>query len=122
MTKPHLGSRGAGRQRGYTKISAPRGVDRRRGHGDGRHHRTVRSAAFFTKFCQRTWDVKGYPFLCSWTRPNVSKPAPGRSNVLNRPNRPEFDVLRSQTVLNRPLWLFPCENERNSKYCEIRPF
>ena len=33
--------------------------------------------------------------LCSWTRPNVSKPARNQT-VLNRP------VLRNQTVLNRP--------------------
>ena len=38
MTGAHLGGRGAGRRRGYTKISAPRKVGRRRGHGDGRHH------------------------------------------------------------------------------------
>ena len=75
MTKPHLGGRGAGRQLGYTKIAAPRGVDRRRGHGDGRHHPRSVAQFFFTKFCQRTWGVNCFPFLCSWTRPNVSKPA-----------------------------------------------
>ena len=37
---------------------------------------TVRSATFFTKFCQRTWGVKGILFLCSWTRPKVSKATP----------------------------------------------
>ena len=34
-----------------------------------------RSAAFFRNFCPRTWDVNCYVFLCSWTRPNLSKAA-----------------------------------------------
>ena len=77
MTGAHLGGRGAGRQRGNTAEIAPRGVGRRRGHGDMVMGATSGSLAhaFFGTFRKRTQDVKNVADLCSWTRPNVSKPA-----------------------------------------------
>ena len=74
MTGAHLGDRGACRRRSCSATAAPREGGRRRGHGDGRHHpRPQRS--FFHQILPTTWDVNCLPFLCSWTRPTVSKPA-----------------------------------------------
>ena len=50
MTKPHLGGRGAGRQRGNTAEIAPRVVGRRRGHRDGRHHPRPQRGFFTPNF------------------------------------------------------------------------
>ena len=57
MTKSHLGGRGAGRRHGYTKIAAPRGVGRHRGHGDGRHHPRPRRS-FLGTFWRRTFSIE----------------------------------------------------------------
>ena len=74
MTRAHLGGRGVGRKRGNTAEIATRGVGRRRGHGDRCHHpRPQRS--FFSPNSDRCKSIFLVAKLCSWTRPNVSKPA-----------------------------------------------
>ena len=47
----------------------------RRGHCMGRHVDVDIWRTLFGTFWQRTRDVKIVADLCSWTRPNVSKPA-----------------------------------------------
>ena len=77
MTGAHLGGRGVGRRRGSAAIAAPPEAGRR----------TVAAmvmgatiwifgARFFGTFWQRTRDaLVMVAYLCSWTRPNVSKAA-----------------------------------------------
>ena len=97
MTGAHLGDRGACRRRSCSATAAPREGGRRRGHGDGRHHpRPQRS--FFRNFCQRTWDVNGMTFLCSWTRPNVSKAALARSAGRDSTASPSAVAMKKVTA------------------------
>ena len=67
-------ARSLGRRRGYTKIAASRRVGRRHGHGDGRHHVDLWRTLFWHVLATHT-RRKNVTDLCSWTRPNVSKPA-----------------------------------------------
>ena len=75
MTGAHLGGRGAGRRCSCSATGPP--PAKAPGVAAMLMGATTngRSAFFFRNFCPRTWHVICYVFLCSWTRPNLSKAA-----------------------------------------------
>ena len=74
MTGAHLGGRGAGRRRSYSATAAPAWSAGVAAMVMGATM-WIFGARCFGMFWQRTRDVLVMAYLCSWTRPNVSKAA-----------------------------------------------